>query len=53
VACPEEVAFRSGWIDAGQLEALAMPLVKNGYGRYLLKVLAESRVGSELRDAAT
>jgi glucose-1-phosphate thymidylyltransferase len=41
VACPEEVAFRSGWIDAAQLEALAKPLAKNGYGQYLLKLLAE------------
>ena len=41
VACPEEVAYRSGWIDAAQLEALASPLAKNGYGQYLLKVLAE------------
>lgn len=41
VACPEEVAYRSGWIDAQQLESLARPLAKNGYGQYLLKVLAE------------
>jgi glucose-1-phosphate thymidylyltransferase len=41
VACPEEVAFRQGWIDAAQLEALARPLAKNGYGQYLLKVLNE------------
>jgi glucose-1-phosphate thymidylyltransferase len=41
VACPEEIAFRSGWIDAAQLEALAQPLLKNGYGQYLLKVLKE------------
>jgi glucose-1-phosphate thymidylyltransferase len=41
VACPEELAFRSGWIDAAQLEALAQPLAKNGYGQYLLKVLNE------------
>jgi glucose-1-phosphate thymidylyltransferase len=41
VACPEEVAFRSGWIDAQQLEALAKPLAKNGYGQYLLKLLSE------------
>jgi glucose-1-phosphate thymidylyltransferase len=41
VACPEEIAFRSGWIDAAQLEALARPLVKNGYGQYLLKLLKE------------
>jgi glucose-1-phosphate thymidylyltransferase len=42
VACPEEVAFRNGWISVAQLEALAQPLVKNGYGQYLLKVLAET-----------
>ncbi|MFG6461736.1 glucose-1-phosphate thymidylyltransferase RfbA [Roseateles sp. DXS20W] len=41
VACPEEIAFRSGWIDAAQLEALAKPLAKNGYGQYLRKLLVE------------
>ncbi len=41
VACPEEIAFRNGWIDAAQLEALARPLAKNGYGQYLLKLLAD------------
>lgn len=41
VACPEEIAFRRQWIDAAQLEALAMPLAKNGYGQYLLRVLKE------------
>jgi len=41
VACPEEIAFRAGWIDAAQLEALARPLAKNGYGQYLLKLLTE------------
>ena len=41
VACPEELAFRHGWIDAAQLEALARPLAKNGYGQYLLKLLGE------------
>ncbi|MEP7281805.1 MAG: glucose-1-phosphate thymidylyltransferase RfbA [Rubrivivax sp.] len=41
VACPEEIAWRSGWIDAAQLEALAQPMRKNGYGRYLLKLLGE------------
>jgi glucose-1-phosphate thymidylyltransferase len=41
VACPEEIALRSGWIDAAQLEALAKPLAKNGYGQYLLKLLTE------------
>jgi len=41
VACPEEIAFRAGWIDANQLEALARPLAKNGYGQYLLKLLVD------------
>jgi len=36
VCCPEEVAFLNGWIDVAQLEALALPLRKNGYGEYLL-----------------
>ena len=42
VACPEEIAFRQGWINAGQLEALAQPLTKNGYGQYLLRILKEN-----------
>ena len=41
VACPEEIAYRSGWIDAAQLEALAAPLAKNGYGQYLQQLLRE------------
>lgn len=41
VACPEEIAFRQGWIDAGQLEVLAQPLTKNCYGQYLLRILKE------------
>jgi glucose-1-phosphate thymidylyltransferase len=41
VACPEEIAFRQQWIDATQLEKLAQPLTKNGYGQYLLRVLKE------------
>jgi glucose-1-phosphate thymidylyltransferase len=41
VSCPEEIAFRSGWIDAAQVEALATPLKKNEYGRYLLQMLKE------------
>jgi glucose-1-phosphate thymidylyltransferase len=41
VACPEEIAFRAGWIDAAQLEALAEPMRKNGYGQYLLRLLTE------------
>lgn len=42
VACPEEIAFRQGWIDEGQLHALAQPLNKNGYGQYLLRILKEN-----------
>ena len=41
VACPEEIAYRLQWIDAAQLERLAQPLTKNGYGQYLLRVLKE------------
>ena len=39
VACPEEIAYRQQWIDAAQLENLAQPLVKSGYGQYLLRLL--------------
>lgn len=42
VACPEEIAFRQGWIDTEELEALAQPLVKNGYGQYLQRILKEN-----------
>ena len=41
VACPEEIAFRQQWIDAKQLEWLAQPLLKSGYGEYLLKILQQ------------
>lgn len=41
VACPEELAYRQGWIDATQLERLALPLARNGYGQYLLRLLTE------------
>ncbi len=41
VACPEEIAFRSGWINAEQLEALAQPMLKNGYGQYLQGLLKD------------
>jgi glucose-1-phosphate thymidylyltransferase len=41
VAAPEEIAWRSGWIDDAQLEHLAKPLAKSGYGQYLLRLLTE------------
>lgn len=41
VACPEEIAYRRGYIDAAQLEKLAAPLKKNAYGQYLLQLLTE------------
>ena len=41
VACPEEIAYRQKWIDANQLEKLAQPLAKNGYGQYLQRLLKE------------
>jgi glucose-1-phosphate thymidylyltransferase len=41
IACPEEVAYRNGWIAANQVEALAQPLAKNEYGHYLLNMLRE------------
>jgi glucose-1-phosphate thymidylyltransferase len=42
IACPEEVAYRMGYISAAQLEALAVPLMKSGYGTYLLQILREA-----------
>ena len=41
IACPEEIAWRNGFIDSGQLEALAQPLAKSGYGQYLTRLLKE------------
>ncbi len=41
VACPEEIAFRRGYIDAAQLQALAAPLARSGYGQYLLRLIDE------------
>lgn len=39
IACPEEIAFNHGWIDAAQIEQLAQPILKNGYGQYLMSLL--------------
>jgi glucose-1-phosphate thymidylyltransferase len=41
VACPEEIAFRAGWIGAAELETLAAPMLKNSYGQYLMQLLRE------------
>lgn len=43
IACPEEIAYRKGYITAGQLEKLIVPLAKNGYGQYLQRLLQEER----------
>lgn len=45
VGCPEEVAWRQGWIDSNHLEQLAKPLFKSGYGIYLQQLLKESGSG--------
>jgi glucose-1-phosphate thymidylyltransferase len=39
VSCPEEIAFRQGWIEAEQVQKLAEPLKKNAYGQYLLNLI--------------
>lgn len=41
VACPEEIAYRAGWISAADLERQAQPMLKNGYGQYLMRLLSE------------
>ena len=41
IACPEEIAWRHRWVDDAQLERLAQPLTKNGYGKYLMRILNE------------
>ena len=41
IACPEEIAYRQGWVSADKIKELAQPMAKNGYGQYLLKMLTE------------
>jgi glucose-1-phosphate thymidylyltransferase len=43
IACPEEIAWRNGFIDDAQFERLAQPLAKNGYGQYMLRILGEKQ----------
>lgn len=45
VSCPEEIAYRKGWISADQLQQLAQPLLKNGYGQYLQRIVHEKLMG--------
>ena len=47
IACPEEIAYRQGFIGAEQLEKLAQPIAKNGYGEYLLAILREPYFGAK------
>ena len=44
IACPEEIAFHKNWITLQQLEQLALPMIKNGYGQYLIRIIKESSV---------
>ena len=45
IACPDEVAYRQGWVSAAEIEALAKPMLKNNYGQYLLRMLTEKLQG--------
>jgi glucose-1-phosphate thymidylyltransferase len=48
IACPEEIAFRMKYIDEAQLEKLAQPMRKNGYGQYLLSLLNQGSIHDEI-----
>jgi len=47
VACPEEIAYRQGWIDADAVQKVASQLIKNSYGQYLTKILNEMKSGAQ------
>ncbi|MAS10502.1 glucose-1-phosphate thymidylyltransferase RfbA [Salinisphaera sp.] len=47
VACPEEIAWSNGWIDDDDLHALAKPLVKSGYGEYLMRLIEDKQAGQD------
>ena len=47
VGCPEEIAWRFNWIDDKQLEKLSRPLIKSGYGKYLLQLLEEENLNDK------
>ena len=53
IACPEEIAYRMDYITAAQLEALAQPLAKNGYGQYLLRILSEKQLKNDRGQVAS
>ena len=50
IACPEEIAYRQGFITAEQLEALAQPVIKSGYGQYLIALLREPHFSSKVTE---
>ena len=46
IACPEEIAFRNGWINEEDLNYLIKPMMRNNYGKYLLQVIKEEKYES-------